>query len=203
MTCKSAYRTGSKNAEVLKWSAIITGTLAEIKDISDFERVAYVRDFKKFLEEALTIKPDSSVYHMNGRFCYRMATLSEEEKKNVMIAFEELPTCTIDDALHNFHKAEEMNSGHIDNLMYLGKCYIAKGDESKAQKYLLPVLEITPTDEMDEALIAEARELLAGIKEYVQSQNEENGKESSDQTDMEETEDGIDSTSGYSKNATD
>ncbi|VBB33090.1 unnamed protein product [Acanthocheilonema viteae] len=207
MSCKSAYELNSNNAEILKWCAIITGTLAELRNLNDCERVIYVKEFKTYLDEALAGEPDSSVYHMNGRFCYRMATLTAEEKKSVMNAFHSLPTCTIDEALDNFYKAEVMNSGHIDNLMFLGKCYIAKGNASKAKKYLLPVVEITPTDEMDEALIAEVQELLDNIKEgNVQDENEENEDESeenedesSDQTDFDELENSTDSTSNYSK----
>lgn len=39
------------------------------------------------------------------------------------------------------------------------------GNYSEAEKYLLPVLEITPVDEIDEAQIAEAQQLLADIEE--------------------------------------
>lgn len=34
----------------------------------------------------------------------------------------------------------------------------------EAQKYLMNVITITPSDEMDEAMIAEAQELLADIE---------------------------------------
>ncbi|CAG9534208.1 unnamed protein product [Cercopithifilaria johnstoni] len=190
LSCKSAYIPESKNAEILKWSAIITGTLAELNDLSDFERMTYVREFKKFLDEALTGPPDSSVYHMHGRFCYRMATLSEKEKEFIIAAFDSLPICTIDEALNNFHKAEKLTSGHIDNLIHLGKCYIAKGNYSEAQKYLEPILKITPTDEIDQALIAEAHELLADIEESdIQNENQKNEEnENLDEVNTDETE---------------
>lgn len=42
MACKPE----SENAEVLKWSAIITGTLAELKNLKDMERVYYLTKFK-------------------------------------------------------------------------------------------------------------------------------------------------------------
>lgn len=38
------------------------------------------------------------------------------------------------------------------------------GDEAEAQKCFKPILQITPTDEMDQALMTEARELLENIK---------------------------------------
>ncbi|VDK89296.1 unnamed protein product [Litomosoides sigmodontis] len=173
LSCKWAWKLEPRNAEVLKWSAIISGTLAELKNLSDSERVTYVREFKKFLDEALTTPPDSSIYHMNGRFCYRIATLSEKEKECVAIAFDSLPLCTIDDALDNFHKAEELSSGHVDNHLYLSKCYIAKGNYTEAQKYLMHIIKIVPSDQADEAMIAEAQELLADI-EKIQDENERN-----------------------------
>uniref|UniRef100_A0A915PTE7 Uncharacterized protein n=1 Tax=Setaria digitata TaxID=48799 RepID=A0A915PTE7_9BILA len=163
--CKIAYETEPKNTEVLKWSAIITGTLAELSSLSSVERVAYAQEFKKFLDQALVCSPDSSVYHMKGRFCYRMATLSEEEKQDVLNAFGSVPPHTVDEALYNLQKAEELNPGHIDNLIYLAKCYIAKGDEAEAQKHLVMVLELTPADEIDKAQIAEAQLLLTNITE--------------------------------------
>ncbi|EFO18283.1 hypothetical protein LOAG_10212 [Loa loa] len=125
-----------------------------------------------------------------------MTTLSEEEKEHVMAAFGSLPTSTIDEALDNFHKAEELNPGHIDNLIYLGKCYTAKGNYSEAQKYLMLVLEITPIDEMDEAQMAEAQELLVDIKNR---KGKSNGKTDEVDTDLEKTENSIESASSYSE----
>ncbi|VDO25155.1 unnamed protein product [Onchocerca flexuosa] len=95
-----------------------------------------------------------------------MATLSEEEKEYALEAFGSLPTSTIDEALGNFHKAEELNPGHIDNLLPLAKCYIAKGNNLEAQKHLVSVLEITPIDEMGKAQIAETQQLLTAITKF-------------------------------------
>ncbi|KAM3717977.1 Regulator of microtubule dynamics protein [Dirofilaria immitis] len=197
-SCKMACKLKSNNAEILKWSAIITGILAELKSLNHDERVVYMKEFKEFLNEALIYTSDSSVYHMNGRFCYRMATLTEEEKKYAIDAFGSLPTLTIDEALSNFHKAEELNPGHIDNLMYLAKCYIAKGNDSEARKYLVSVLEIEPVDEMDEAQIAETQQLLTDITKY-SVQNKNTGNSDDGDTDLEETENSTDLTSSDSE----
>uniref|UniRef100_A0A0R3RZA5 TPR_REGION domain-containing protein n=1 Tax=Elaeophora elaphi TaxID=1147741 RepID=A0A0R3RZA5_9BILA len=219
-SCKSAYESKVKSDEILKWCAVITGVLAELQDLSDFDRITYLREFKKFLDEALTGKPDASVYHMNGRFRYRvrhspfhslaknlflcefnMATLSEDEKKSVLAAFGTVPICTIDEALENFHKAEEFDSENIDNLIYLGKCYIAKGNESKAQKYLVSILKMQPADEVDEILIAEARELMTNIKEYNTESFHSDSTKSPGQAN--ETKSSTDSTSSYSEEESD
>uniref|UniRef100_A0A044U5D6 Uncharacterized protein n=1 Tax=Onchocerca volvulus TaxID=6282 RepID=A0A044U5D6_ONCVO len=70
--CKMTYKPESKNAELLKWSAIIIGILAELESLNHTERVVYMKEFKEFLDKALACTPDASVYHMNGRFCYRV-----------------------------------------------------------------------------------------------------------------------------------
>uniref|UniRef100_A0A0R3RXU9 Cyclin N-terminal domain-containing protein n=1 Tax=Elaeophora elaphi TaxID=1147741 RepID=A0A0R3RXU9_9BILA len=72
LSCKSARKREVTNDEVSKWSAIVTGALIELDDLTDSEQVFYVKEFKEYLDEALAGPPDPSVYHMNGRFCYRV-----------------------------------------------------------------------------------------------------------------------------------
>ncbi|KHN85943.1 Regulator of microtubule dynamics protein 2, partial [Toxocara canis] len=37
------------------------------------------------------------------------------------------PTATADEALADLLKAEELNPGQLDNLLFIAKCYLAKG----------------------------------------------------------------------------
>lgn len=53
--------------------------------------------------EFLTASTRNSIQKI-GTFLFQMATLSEEEKEYAVDAFGSLPTATIDEALHNFHK---------------------------------------------------------------------------------------------------
>uniref|UniRef100_A0A8C3IKA8 Regulator of microtubule dynamics protein 2 n=1 Tax=Chrysemys picta bellii TaxID=8478 RepID=A0A8C3IKA8_CHRPI len=77
---------------------------------------------------------------------FKVAQLSWIEKKVAATLFGTPPTSTVQEALQNFLKAEEMHPGYSKyNYVYLAKCYKDLGQRSNAMKYcdfassLLPV----------------------------------------------------------------
>lgn len=81
---EEAYALDSKNFNVLKWCAIISGTCTEYLTAKD--RIIEGHKFKvqageegqgqKYLDEALSMKADESAFlHMRGRFAYEVLFL--------------------------------------------------------------------------------------------------------------------------------
>uniref|UniRef100_A0A9J2PAA0 Regulator of microtubule dynamics protein 1 n=1 Tax=Ascaris lumbricoides TaxID=6252 RepID=A0A9J2PAA0_ASCLU len=159
--CKKAYKIEPKDADVLKWCSIITGSLAEIS--GNREKIELGHEFKMYLDKAAEVAPDSAIYHMRGRFFYEVANLSWLERTAATALFGTPPTATIDESLADLLKAEELNPGELDNLLFIAKCYLAKGEHSKARTYLLRMKATTAIDRADEAMLDEANNLLKSI----------------------------------------
>uniref|UniRef100_A0A915A5K3 Uncharacterized protein n=1 Tax=Parascaris univalens TaxID=6257 RepID=A0A915A5K3_PARUN len=159
--CRKAYELEPANAHVLKWCCIITGSLADIS--SNKERIELGYEFKNYLDEAIELAPDASIYHMRGRFAYDVANLSRLQRMAASELFGAPPTATIDEALADLLKAEDLNPGELDNLLFIAKCFIMKGDMSEARNYLLRMKEDNAVDEADEEMLEEKRQLLKSI----------------------------------------
>uniref|UniRef100_A0A914ZVZ8 Regulator of microtubule dynamics protein 1 n=2 Tax=Parascaris univalens TaxID=6257 RepID=A0A914ZVZ8_PARUN len=156
--CKKAYKIEPKDANVLKWCSIITGSLAEIS--GNREKIELGHEFKMYLDKAAEVAPDSAIYHMRGRFFYEVANLSWLERTAATALFGTPPTATIDESLADLLKAEELNPGELDNLLFIAKCYLAKGEHSKARTYLFKMKATRAIDRADEAMLDEADNLL-------------------------------------------
>uniref|UniRef100_A0A914ZY90 Regulator of microtubule dynamics protein 1 n=1 Tax=Parascaris univalens TaxID=6257 RepID=A0A914ZY90_PARUN len=113
-----------------------------------------------YLDKAAEVAPDSAIYHMRGRFFYEVANLSWLERTAATALFGTPPTATIDESLADLLKAEELNPGELDNLLFIAKCYLAKGEHSKARTYLFKMKATRAIDRADEAMLDEADNLL-------------------------------------------
>ncbi|NXF94564.1 RMD2 protein, partial [Eubucco bourcierii] len=126
--------------------AIMCGYMSQFESVQNKIRNGYL--FKEHLDKAIELKPqDPFLYYLNGRWCYSVAQLSWLEKKVAAALFGTPPTSTIEEALQNFLKAEEMHPGYSKcNYVYLAKCYKDLGQKSNALKYCdsaLSVLSVT------------------------------------------------------------
>ncbi|NXP80646.1 RMD2 protein, partial [Ramphastos sulfuratus] len=115
--------------------AIMCGYMSQFESVQNKIRNGYL--FKEHLDKAIELKPqDPFLYYLNGRWCYSVAQLSWIEKKVAAALFGTPPTSTIEEALQNFLKAEEMHPGYSKcNYVYLAKCYKDLGQKNNALKY--------------------------------------------------------------------
>ncbi|XP_051831079.1 regulator of microtubule dynamics protein 2 isoform X2 [Antechinus flavipes] len=124
-----------KNGYCHLWYGNLCGLFAECGGLQN--RVKYGHLFKEHLDKAIELIPDEPLlYYLNGRYCYSIFKLNWMEKKMASTLFGVVPTSSIEDALSNFLKAEELKPGFSKfNYVYLAKCYKELGDKAKALTY--------------------------------------------------------------------
>ncbi|KAM9848088.1 regulator of microtubule dynamics protein 2 [Aulostomus maculatus] len=106
-----------------QWYAIMCGILAEYDTVQNKIKNGYI--FKDHLNKAIELNPqDPLSYYLMARWCYAVAQLSWIERKVATALFGEPPSSTIEDALENFLKVEELQPGYSKlNYVFLAKCY--------------------------------------------------------------------------------
>ncbi|NXO69338.1 RMD2 protein, partial [Phainopepla nitens] len=153
---KRKYFSNIRNLQSSKWEhfycndnvlfAIMCGYMSQFESVQNKIRNGYL--FKEHLDKAIELKPqDPFLYYLNGRWCYSVAQLSWIEKKVAAALFGTPPTSTVEEALQNFLKAEEMHPGYSKcNYVYLAKCYKDLGQKNNALKCCdsaLSILSVT------------------------------------------------------------
>ncbi|XP_064504634.1 regulator of microtubule dynamics protein 2 isoform X1 [Pseudopipra pipra] len=143
---EKAVQLDDGSAESHQWFAIMCGYMSQFESVQNKIRNGYL--FKEHLDKAIELKPqDPFLYYLNGRWCYSVAQLSWIEKKVATALFGTPPTSTVEEALQNFLKAEEMHPGYSKcNYVYLAKCYKDLGQKNNALKYCdsaLSILSVT------------------------------------------------------------
>uniref|UniRef100_A0A671TQR4 Regulator of microtubule dynamics protein 2 n=1 Tax=Sparus aurata TaxID=8175 RepID=A0A671TQR4_SPAAU len=114
--------------------AIMCGIMAEYETVQNKIKNGYI--FKDHLDKAIELKPqDPMSYYLLGRWCYAVAQLSWIERKVAATLFGEPPSATVEDALKNFLKVEEIQPGYSKlNYVFLAKCYKDLGQSQKARR---------------------------------------------------------------------
>ncbi|XP_018593653.1 regulator of microtubule dynamics protein 2 [Scleropages formosus] len=117
-----------------QWYAILCGLLSEYETVQNKIKNGYL--FKNHLDKAIELNPqDPLSYYLLGRWCYAVAQLSWIERKVAATLFEEPPHATVEDALKNFLKVEEIHPKYSKfNYVFLAKCYKDLGQRGPATK---------------------------------------------------------------------
>ncbi|KAK0418267.1 hypothetical protein QR680_013468 [Steinernema hermaphroditum] len=156
----AAYKSNEKDFNVVMWAAVLSGEASDYLGTKD--RIQEGHKFKEYLDKALTMKPtEYSLLHMRGRFAYTVANLGWLERKAASALFGAPPTATIDEALRDFEETDRLKPQWIENLLFLSRCYIAKGNKAGALKCLKTADGLEAADEGERDLQIEARKLLA------------------------------------------
>ncbi|NXC08243.1 RMD2 protein, partial [Orthonyx spaldingii] len=144
--------------------AIMCGYMSQFESVQNKIRNGYL--FKEHLDKAIELKPqDPFLYYLNGRWCYSVAQLSWIEKKVAAALFGTPPTSTVEEALQNFLKAEEMRPGYSKcNYVYLAKCYKDLGQKHNALKYCDSALSILSVTNEDKEAQKDLEALLLTLK---------------------------------------
>ncbi|XP_049591359.1 regulator of microtubule dynamics protein 2 isoform X1 [Syngnathus scovelli] len=121
-------------AESHQWYAIMCGIMAEYDTVQNKIKNGYI--FKDHLDKAIELKPqDPLSYYLLGRWCYAVAQLSWLERKVAAALFGEPPSATVEDALKNFLKVEDIHPRYSKlNYVFLAKCYRDIGYRKKARE---------------------------------------------------------------------
>ncbi|XP_004466078.1 regulator of microtubule dynamics protein 2 isoform X2 [Dasypus novemcinctus] len=116
------------------WYAVLCGYVSEFEGLQN--KINYGYCFKEHLDKALELLPgEAFLYYLKGRYCYSVSKLSWIEKKMAATLFGKIPTSTVEEALQNFLKAEELHPGYSkSNYMFLAKCHIDLGQTQDALK---------------------------------------------------------------------
>ncbi|XP_009684953.2 regulator of microtubule dynamics protein 2 [Struthio camelus] len=161
---EKAIQLDAMNAESHQWFAIMCGYMSQFESVQNKIRNGYL--FKEHLDKAIELKPqDPFLYYLNGRWCYSVAQLSWIEKKVAAALFGTPPTSTVEEALQNFLKAEEICPGYSkSNYVYLAKCYKDLGQKNSALKYCDSALSILSVTNEDKEAQKDLEALLLTLK---------------------------------------
>ncbi|CAI9601563.1 unnamed protein product [Staurois parvus] len=144
-----ALQKGGQSAECHKWFAILCGQLSEHEGIQKRIQIGYI--FKEHIEKAIALQPnDSKCYYLLGRWCYQVSNLGWLERKTASALYETPPSATIDEALQNFLKAEQLFPGFSKAArVYIAKCYMDLGDQSMADHWMKLAVELSDITKED------------------------------------------------------
>ncbi|XP_074060128.1 regulator of microtubule dynamics protein 2 isoform X2 [Macrotis lagotis] len=153
-----------KNGYCHLWYANLCGYVAECGGLQN--RIKYGQLFKKHLDRALELIPDEPfLYYLNGRYCYSVFKLNWMEKKMASVLFGMVPTSTLEEALKNFLKAEELKPGYSKyNYVYLAKCYKELGQKENALTYCDSASLVDSVNKKDHEAQEELENIILSLK---------------------------------------
>ncbi|XP_029605600.1 regulator of microtubule dynamics protein 3 [Salmo trutta] len=137
-----ALKKNGLNAECHKWFAVLTGLTSQYETMHSKLKSSHI--LKEHLDRAIALRDDDPLcFYLLGRWCYEVSTLGWLERKAAAALYDKPPTSTLDDALGNFLKAEELNPGFSKTVrLYIAKCHKELGNVSEAKNWALLALKM-------------------------------------------------------------
>uniref|UniRef100_A0A1I7XMH3 TPR_REGION domain-containing protein n=1 Tax=Heterorhabditis bacteriophora TaxID=37862 RepID=A0A1I7XMH3_HETBA len=156
----TAHSLNPNSIAILKILCSTTGRLAEESRLKD--KLDFGFEFKTYLDKAIAMDPHAfELLHMRGRFSFRVATLNYLDRIMAR-TIGNLPQVTLDEALKDLLDAESLMNDVVENKLFIGKVYYAKGDYENAKMWLTEVanLECEEEDCIEQEYVNDAREML-------------------------------------------
>ncbi|XP_070654617.1 regulator of microtubule dynamics protein 2 isoform X8 [Bos indicus] len=150
---EKAIMRAPKNGYCHLWYAVLCGYVSEFEGLQN--KINYGYRFKEHLDKAIEFLPEEPfLYYLKGRYCYAVSKLSWIERKMAATLFGNIPSSTVQEALQNFLKVEELQPGFSkSNYMFMAKCYADLNQIDSAMKFCnLAVLLPCITKEADSLL---------------------------------------------------
>ncbi|XP_014344358.1 regulator of microtubule dynamics protein 2 [Latimeria chalumnae] len=152
------------SADSHKWFALMCGYMSEYETVQNKIKNGYL--FKEHLDKAIELRPkDPLLYYLLGRWCYAVSQLSWLERKIASTLFGNPPSASIEDALQQFLKVEELQTRFSkNNYVFLAKCYKDLGQKTKAVKWCESAASMPIITKEDEEAARDLDTLLAALK---------------------------------------
>ncbi|XP_063085730.1 regulator of microtubule dynamics protein 2 isoform X4 [Cavia porcellus] len=146
------------------WYAVLCGYVSQFEGLQN--KINYGHRFKEHLDIAIQLLPEEPfLYYLNGRYCYTVSKLSWIEKKMAATLFGKVPSSTVQEALCNFLKAEEIHPGYsLLNYMYLAKCYVDLEENQNAWKFCNLALLLPTVTKEDKEAQTEVKAIIKSLK---------------------------------------
>ncbi|XP_016353352.1 regulator of microtubule dynamics protein 3-like isoform X1 [Sinocyclocheilus anshuiensis] len=154
------------SADCHKWFAILARLSSQYESIHG--KLKSGRVLKEHLDRALVLRDDDPVcFYLLGRWCLEVSSLGWLERKTAATIYETPPTSSLNEALENFLKAEELNPGFSKPVrLYIAKCHKELGNVSEARNWVHLALS-TPAganEDSDSAALQEELKALIDSK---------------------------------------
>ncbi|XP_069017663.1 regulator of microtubule dynamics protein 3-like isoform X2 [Embiotoca jacksoni] len=145
-----ALKKGGLNADCHKWFAVLTGLDSKHESMHAKLKSSHV--LKEHLDRAIALRDDDPVcFYLLGRWCYEVASLDWLEQKAAAALYHTPPSSTLQDALENFLKAEEISPGFSRTVrLYIAKCHQELGNSSEATNWTELALKMPSNTTQDE-----------------------------------------------------
>ncbi|KAM4013585.1 regulator of microtubule dynamics protein 3 [Anomaloglossus baeobatrachus] len=158
-----ALKSEGQSAECHKWFAILCGHLSEHEGIQKRIQTGYI--FKEHIEKAIQLQPnDPQCYYLLGRWCYEVSNLGWLERKTASALYDTPPSATVDEALQNLLKAEELSPGFSKAArVTIAKCYKDLGNTSDAAHWIKLASELPDRTKDDLKSACTIEEMMADV----------------------------------------
>ncbi|CAI9174164.1 unnamed protein product [Rangifer tarandus platyrhynchus] len=132
---EKAITRAPKNGYCHLWYAVLCGYVSEFEGLQN--KINYGYRFKEHLDKAIEFLPEEPfLYYLKGRYCYAVSKLSWIERKMAATLFGNIPSSTVQEALQNFLKVEELQPAFSkSNYMFMAKCYADLNQIDNAVKF--------------------------------------------------------------------
>uniref|UniRef100_A0A671ETC6 Regulator of microtubule dynamics protein 2 n=1 Tax=Rhinolophus ferrumequinum TaxID=59479 RepID=A0A671ETC6_RHIFE len=146
------------------WYAVLCGHVSEFEGLQN--KINYGHRFKEHLDKAIQFLPEEPfLYYLTGRYCYTVSKLSWIEKKMAATLFGKIPSSTVQEALQNFLKVEELHPGFSkSNYMFLAKCYMDLRQIDNARKFCNLAMLLPCVTKEDKDAQIEVKTMSASLK---------------------------------------
>lgn len=152
-----------KSSDANAAMAIAMGRAALEK--SGKEKVAAVKDIKKYCDLAVQYNPNNSIaWHIIGKWHYEVSNLSGIERAAAKVFFGGLPSASLKESIAAFEKAQAINPGFVLNYLEIARAYKRNGEKPKAITALKKLATLPNTTEDDANIKLEAAKLLKDIE---------------------------------------
>ncbi|XP_004697785.1 regulator of microtubule dynamics protein 1 [Echinops telfairi] len=162
---KRALEKNESNFAAHKWYAIC------ISDVGDYEgikvKIANAYVIKEHFQKAIELNPkDATSIHLMGIWCFTFAEMPWYQRNIAKMLFATPPSSTYEEALHYFHKAEQVDPNfYSKNLLLLGKTYLKLQNKKLAAFWLMKAKDYPAHTEDDKQIQTEAAQLLTSFSD--------------------------------------